>query len=862
MSRFNSRYPHSRSDSQDSFACDPDKPEEQFLARSNKFALPLSELGKRSSPMRGPSNITGSSSYLRSPSPPTGRVLVEATPSHSGSSQPDEPQHLSQQLEATQLVDDSVMENQQGIGPMTTDKDGNGSGYESSEPSSSYHRFLDGKRDSEPQMQATQPSTQVDDSGPFSEDAFPWSNIRSAPGPSGPSAPQSLLSLVAPQNRWRYRQHQQNVSSPQTSKVAMPPTLAKPSVDRSGEIRSPLPIPTAHSFPPFDASDERGITSKARPQQLLPLTKDAMDVVPDSEPMAEQRMKQNMRMSAVSPAPAARAPNNSRPPQKGDVVDDSDVEMDAPDEEKRGISHRRYTSDDEEEEIPLAKVTQKPSSSLAGGRSTRSGAAIKGIPASSKISTKVRDILFLLMHCSKCRFQAKAPTSIPAGKGKTVLASADKATSNPVKVTRAGKSWETGEVPSSIPEQDHAYEQKNLRSTKNDKARAPKGRTTKAPPSRSRARRGSKSSDAKSRVKEEKQESEIVDDSDDEVLMQTSDHEDGTEPADEEYQEDEDDLGSKKRKRPAKAPVSDRNTRGGAKRSKRNAQTPVPRQSKRLRSVLSTASRMNLAEATRVFALWKHDCHYYPGIVHSTNTDSEYLVKFDDDTDAWVSLDQMRLCELHVGDDVLVANRFRPSGVINVDDQEKDEVMVNVDDEEKTIQISSLRIASKTIKYDWADRILTPQSIVPVVRPVKAHLSPSPSKLSMLSGPSVRGDRKKVLSKTGLIITLTAYNGDREKTKVKVMSAVKNSGGLVIDDLSAIIRMEGKHSKGGKVWIINKKDVEWIGDEGIERLFLIADEANQKPKFLTALALGIPCLDTKWLFESVEQVCRLSSFDF
>src|SRR6266545_2892545 len=54
VSRFNSyRRPHSPSDSQDSFACDPgDKPEEQFLAKSDKFALPLSELGKHASPTR------------------------------------------------------------------------------------------------------------------------------------------------------------------------------------------------------------------------------------------------------------------------------------------------------------------------------------------------------------------------------------------------------------------------------------------------------------------------------------------------------------------------------------------------------------------------------------------------------------------------------------------------------------------------------------------------------------------------------------------------------------------------------------------------------------------------------------------
>lgn len=395
MSRFNSRYAHSRSDSQDSFACDSIGQEEQFLARSDKFALPLSELGKQSSPAQGPSNITGSSSYFRSPSPPTGRVLVEATPSHSGSSQTDEPQNLSQKLEATQIVDDS--ENKQVTGVMAFDKDGAGSGYESSEPSSSYHRFLDGDRGSEPQMQATQPSSQVDNSGAFPEDAIPWSDIRSAPGPSGPSAPHSLLSLVAPQHRWRYRHHIENKSSPQTSGIAMPPTPAQRSVNRGGEVRSPLPVPPLLSMARSDTNNGQGMISKARPQQSMLMS---VDVVPDSEPMAKQQMKEYMKISMVSPVPAARTSNDTR--LKGGIVDDSDVEMDTPDAEKRGISNRNNPKDEEEEEeeeIPLAEVIQKSSTSLAGRRLTRRGAALKEISPPSKSFAKVFDIRFLfVMH--------------------------------------------------------------------------------------------------------------------------------------------------------------------------------------------------------------------------------------------------------------------------------------------------------------------------------------------------------------------------------------------------------------------------------------------------------------------------------
>jgi len=399
-----------------------------------------------------------------------------------------------------------------------------------------------------------------------------------------------------------------------------------------------------------------------------------------------------------------------------------------------------------------------------------------------------------------------------------------------------------------VPEQDHFSE--HPRGGKSENPSSSKSKVKKAP-ARTLARRGPRSGPTVSKSRSAKREPELVSESEGELRMQSTSR-DGTEPVDEEFFEDEGDVGSKKRKR---APRVERTTRGSSRRVKRNV-SPAPRQSKRLRSALSTASKITFEGATRVFALWKQDCHYYPGVVHSTNTDSEYLVKFDDDTECWVKLNQLRALELRVGDDVLIPNRYRPSRVVNIDGQDDGRVQVYVDEEVKTMEISSLRVANKTVMFDWEDRIFTPQAIIPILKPVKPHLSPSPSKLSMMSVPLVRGGSKKVLARTGLIVTLTASNGNWEKEKEKVMNAVKHSGGIVIDDLTTIFRMDGRHLLNGNAWIIKKTDVEWIGDEEIERLFLVADEPNQKPKFLIALALGIPCLNTEWLHESVKLVSR------
>jgi hypothetical protein len=186
-------------------------------------------------------------------------------------------------------------------------------------------------------------------------------------------------------------------------------------------------------------------------------------------------------------------------------------------------------------------------------------------------------------------------------------------------------------------------------------------------------------------------------------------------------------------------------------------------------------------------------------------------------------------------------------------------VTINLDDDIVDFEIRDIRVAHKTIAYTWRDRVLSPDAVLATVKSTKLKSSPSPSKLSINSVPPVRGDRKKVLTKTGLIVTLSATNGNWEKDKENIMNGVKHTGGFVIDDLSTVVRMEGQHSMNNNRWVIGKADAHWIGDDDIERLFLLADDPNQKPKFLIALALGIPCLSTAWLRDSVDSVNSIIS---
>ncbi|KDR81687.1 hypothetical protein GALMADRAFT_239810 [Galerina marginata CBS 339.88] len=854
--------PVSRSSSRDSFACDPDNTEEAFLTKSEKFAVPLSELGQGSSPVRDPGNATGGTSSSmfaysvptrqpRAPSsPPRGRVLVEATPSQSESSQSqsqsqNDRSNRTPQYEETQINEEPEPENQQGLDFTLPDTDGNGSGYESSEPSSSYRRYLRGEPDPEPEptfaLAATQPSTQVDDSNFVEPTTGPTSN------PSNPSGPRSLISLVPAAHRHRYenlvpptpivptvpsnsrpanRLNRQTPLLPSTGQDTQPSfpverwesPMRPPSL--SGQSHSSLkPSPSRNPYPPQHYS--RG--SSSRPMD--------MDVIPDSEPLRYESVVPVQKARVPSPAKHVQTPiidtvKDSR--IREFLADDVDIEM--------ALSGQDIGSEEEEEDeedIPLAEAVRK----------------LKG-PPGRKPANKGKGKAVEKARPASVRVRAPAATTAPTKeqKGHPVPPGmrGRKAAHMPRPPTVIGGSWETGIVPSSVPEQD------NNTVAHSNNANDTKLKAIYVPNSRQSSR--STSAAPKSRLRHQ---TNMVD-SDEEILSAREGENDGTEPADEEYQEEEEEdapCPSRKRKRaPTKPAPTGKNTRATQKRIKHEAPTPAAaRQGRKLRSVASTASRGMNAPGTRVFALWKQDGHYYPGTVHAFQANSRYVIKFDDTTNGNVTLEQMRLCQLKVGDDVLYSNRTRPARVtVVVDDVDNSYVDVDDGDSIKSILIRDLRIAHKTITYAWKDRMVDPDLVSSTLKPVKPKLSPSPSRMSVTSLPATRGNQKKLFGKTGLIVTLSAVNGNWEKEKEKVMNAVKSGGGIVVDELSTIFRMEGKHYANNSRWVLKKEDVQWVGNEEIERIFVLADDPNQKPKFLIGLALGIPCLSTSWLHDSVD----------
>ncbi|KAG2157211.1 hypothetical protein DEU56DRAFT_722795 [Suillus clintonianus] len=309
---------------------------------------------------------------------------------------------------------------------------------------------------------------------------------------------------------------------------------------------------------------------------------------------------------------------------------------------------------------------------------------------------------------------------------------------------------------------------------------------------------------------------------------------------------------SRKRRRvedvkPARAP---------SKASTRNktSDTPAPaiRAAKRLRHTVSTGRALAAQPATRVFALWRQDSYYYAGIVHSLQAGTKYRIKFDDETEDCVDIAMLRQCELRVGDAVIICHDHFRGTVVNISQMESGFVGVEVDDgsdtESSDYSISDIRIASRAIQSHWKDRTLTADSIVTVIQPRPPRAERSPSGMSLMSATSVK--QKKPFAKTGFVVTGSVQNEHPEQMKDSVMLAVKHNGGTVIDDWSSIFHIEGVYSQSNKRWVASQDNFKFKPKpefEGLERVFLLADDYNQKPKFLVALALGIPCLSHEWI---------------
>ncbi|KIK97506.1 hypothetical protein PAXRUDRAFT_824849 [Paxillus rubicundulus Ve08.2h10] len=671
------------------------------------------------------------------------------------------------------------------------------------------------------------------------------------------SNPRSLLRMVDPYNAYRIakmRQMAGDVEPPSYVTTAPRGTEGQPSRVQETQpyhVEETAPFNPPPSAQPTPRKDKLPAHHRGGGEYQEP--GDALDVVPDSEPL---------RAGPSAPTPGPTRDTGQGPSKKpfcpispmsehesGDIVPTSYEVEDQ--------------SEDDDDDVPLAVKAASKGAAIEASAVLRSGRNMR----------------------------SRHPRSAgPSAQSKAPLAAAERHAGNSTSSNVKGKNAqretkstkkESVEMPTSLPEQDlqgrasspkqlpHISPSTSLRipASKKKKGRAP-------PPEPSRTRTTSTTTTTTTTTGKKRPFSSDTEGSEawshrstEDVQIslpkaQKEEEEATDDPADEHDHDHNMDVDSPpplpKKSVPShkKRCVEDtKPSRGMSKASTstrcKRSETPVTsmRSVKRPRSGMSSNRALVTERATRVFALWKQDGHYYSGTIYSHGLKTKYLVKFDDGTEDEVELKNMRRCELVAGDHVIVIQDNVRGNVNDVSQLVSNGlIQVEVDQGAETatcdVELRDIRIANRTLQTQWKTRMLTAEVIVTVVKP-KPLLDTTPSKQSLVS--TISGKAQRELVKTGFVVTLSPRNANSDKMKNNAMLAIKQHGGLVVDDWSNVFTMEGKHSQSNKRWAALPEDLRWKSEARLDRVFLLSDDANQKPKFLLALALGIPCLSFEWL---------------
>ncbi|EIW60358.1 uncharacterized protein TRAVEDRAFT_165083 [Trametes versicolor FP-101664 SS1] len=880
--------------SQDSFAGPlPERdPIQAYIESSKAFQIPLSRLGDDSQSLSegedGPPPVSTNmwasrprNRATRSSSPP-GKVLVEGTPSNSSRSNDSQCQSQSQhQVHHSQVQNVDSQESggdtqlsdlfppgqaqslEAEMALMDTDIEEpsqHARSDASPEPSSSYERLVNQDPFS-PLPESTQPAhmtvdqTQVveysrpsyeadassilqhhdfyNDNGQVVFPTIPpgGRSVRSADTTASTTAPRGLLGLVAPHKRYRYLDIKPSTGA--STQLATGDAAANTTaglvddLDETQIVDDSAPMISVSETQPSHAPVIQESIQSMPPKRTLPtatrmlqnlrarLQSPRTEIVPDSE---ETRIVPD----SDPPAPFSSSPLTDPPTAQSTPA--------------KPRSRRGLQSEDEVLQAVTREVTAP---------------SISAVPEEEEEDDEDDVPLAATVQSAKAKGKRRA---VESPEPESYAAPSPKPPKKPGFLDRGlaqnSSSWRDTVIPSSDPQERREEAEVQPRSAK------PKTPVTQIAPPLPKTRSAPRQ--AKLAAKKRLHESSS-DEDEDEAMPDADDDDKDTEPADDQMDVDVPGPSSKparggKRKRTVSSSArKNSNKSNGAKTPKEEVNTPATRPPKRLKSG-SSARIVSGIDATRVFALWKTDGHYYPGTVYSLVGPGRYHIYFDDDTEQDAELKFMRACLFKAGDHVLLEDKSRAK-VVNSSPSDiaghrpDDAITLDLDlDGEETVEVRSIILASRTVGAEWGDRILTEDAISTILKPKVP--TPTPKGTPAPSENSTRAGRKP-LHKTGLVITSSPSNAGAAREAL--VTGIRKHGGVVLDDWSTLFAMDGAVDKRGQRWILKAEDIKWTGRTDVERAFLISDDNHQKPKFLIALALGIPCLSVEWVTSCISQ---------
>ncbi|KZO97779.1 hypothetical protein CALVIDRAFT_554289 [Calocera viscosa TUFC12733] len=266
------------------------------------------------------------------------------------------------------------------------------------------------------------------------------------------------------------------------------------------------------------------------------------------------------------------------------------------------------------------------------------------------------------------------------------------------------------------------------------------------------------------------------------------------------------------------------------------------------------------APFSRVFAAWNADKCYYPatvtGQVTSGRQAGQFNVDFDDGSVSCVSVDSLRAAVLKEGDTIAIqkGRKWREGRIMEgaFGTVQRDTlVRVRFDEGSQSTEKSTVALLRipKIAVVEWDDRKLTSEQVTPQVvvkregeekRKRSATGGPGGSVSDSPALPTSQRHRSRPTSSVleGHAFIVTAKE---DKSKQDLVRRIEQASGEVSEDFADFFD-------------ISEQRIVWKGaDRGLTAVWCIAREVSTTPKYLMALALGVPCLGYKFISDVLDK---------
>ena len=267
---------------------------------------------------------------------------------------------------------------------------------------------------------------------------------------------------------------------------------------------------------------------------------------------------------------------------------------------------------------------------------------------------------------------------------------------------------------------------------------------------------------------------------------------------------------------------------------------------------------------TRVFARWARDRAYYPGTIKAQNG-KRVVVFYDDDQTAEVDGNHLRRCELKVGDAVmdLSCRPFKDVRVVGCSKhilKKDDEIQVSGSGKEYSLRVFQIKMREKHLaqmddrQVESTELAVDAIWIQPAPRAVNGLKAATPvhrsASTSIQSSPS-RCDRRDTDLFGGLGFLITSPSQNEEQRKRKVAKRILANGGSCANEIWDFYEKPTMNdlSRG---WEAIRLKSESNGLRGV--FLIVIGTPTLTPKYLMALALGVPCLSANFVDEAITSV--------